>query len=124
MTKVRGWRCALMLGTILSLVAAPGLLAQAPTGNLYGTVSDNDGELLPGVTVTLTGLGPERTQITDARGQFRFLGLDPGDTYELKAQLEGFRLDRVPERRRAAQPQHDGAAGLDPCGRRDHHSHI
>ena len=41
------------------------------------------------MTVTLTGLGAPRVQVSDAAGAFRFLGLDPGD-YSIKAELEGF----------------------------------
>ncbi|HYP25982.1 MAG TPA: carboxypeptidase-like regulatory domain-containing protein [Blastocatellia bacterium] len=61
----------------------------ADSGNLYGTVIDDQGQALPGVTVTLMGLGPLMVQITDARGRCRFPNLSPG-TYSLRAQLEGF----------------------------------
>lgn len=61
-----------------------------PTGSLYGTVVDPDGQDLPGVTITLTGPdGENQTTVSDARGQFRFLGLSPG-TYDLKLELDGF----------------------------------
>ena len=59
------------------------------TGNLYGTVVDNQGQALPGVTVTLTGQGAPQVQVTNAQGQFRFLMLSPG-SYQVEAQLEGF----------------------------------
>ncbi len=72
----------------ITLAASPGL-AQSPTGNLFGTVADSDGQPLPGVTVTLSGVGATKTQITDQQGQFRFVALDPGQ-YTLKAELEGF----------------------------------
>jgi hypothetical protein len=58
-------------------------------GNLYGTVIDNQGQVLPGVTVTLTGPQPPQIQVTNAEGKFRFLELRPG-SYQVKAQLEGF----------------------------------
>lgn len=58
-------------------------------GNLYGRVQDTSGEDLPGVILTLTGVGTDRNQVSDAQGKFRFIGLSPG-TYELEAQLEGF----------------------------------
>jgi hypothetical protein len=62
----------------------------AQTGNLFGTVVDNQGQSLPGTTVTLTGAsGPPRIQVTDAQGRFRFPELPPGQYY-LKAELEGF----------------------------------
>jgi hypothetical protein len=73
---------------ILAALAAP-LSAQLQTGNLYGTVKDNQGAALPGVTVTLTGGGAPQVQVTNAQGQFRFLSLAPGG-YALKAELEGF----------------------------------
>lgn len=61
----------------------------AQTGNLFGTVVDEQGQPLPGVTITLTNGGPPRIQVTNAQGRFRFLELSPGN-YTLKAELEGF----------------------------------
>lgn len=76
---------------VLALIAFTAIpaAAQFQTGNIYGVVTDNTGSALPGVTVTLSGLGAERTFITDAQGNFRFLNLDPG-TYRLEAELSGF----------------------------------
>jgi len=75
---------------ILCLLAAGLAFGQAaPTGNVYGTVTDESGAGLPGVTVTISGLGAPRTQFTDGQGQFRFLALDPG-AYMVVAQLDGF----------------------------------
>ena len=80
---------ALSLAVLLLSLALPAL-AQLQSGNLYGTVlSDSDKSPLPGVTVTLTGGGAPQIQVTDAQGQFRFLGLSPG-SYAVKAELEGF----------------------------------
>jgi hypothetical protein len=62
--------------------------AQFQSGNIYGTVKAKDGSLLPGVTVTLTGIGAPQTFITDSSGTFRFLNLSPG-SYNLKAELAG-----------------------------------
>jgi hypothetical protein len=66
------------------------------TGNLYGTVSDEQGATLPGVTVTLTGSTAPSVQVTDARGQFSFLNL-PHGSYHLKAELEGFSTIEYPK---------------------------
>src|SRR5262245_57414951 len=63
--------------------------AQLQTGNLYGTVMDDQGARLAGATVTLTGGGPPQVQVTNAEGQFRFLGLTPGN-YAIHAEMEGF----------------------------------
>ena len=40
-------------------------------------------------TVTLEGVGAPRVTVTDAGGNYRFPGLDPG-TYYIKAELDGF----------------------------------
>jgi hypothetical protein len=58
-------------------------------GNLYGKVVDEQGGVLPGVTVTLSGQGAPVILTTDARGEFRFLNLSPG-TYTVKLDLTGF----------------------------------
>ena len=58
-------------------------------GNLYGKVVDEQGGVLPGVTVTLSGQGAPQIQTTDARGEFRFLNLSPG-AYTVKLDLTGF----------------------------------
>ncbi len=73
----------------LSLLLSGAAVAQLQTGNLYGTVSDQQGAALPGVTITLSGQGAPQVQVTNAQGQFRFLNLSPG-SYGLKAELEGF----------------------------------
>ena len=64
-------------------------------GNLYGTVVDNQGSALPGVTVTITGQGAPQVQVTDAQGQFRFLEIQQG-SYDVKAELEGFNTISYP----------------------------
>jgi carboxypeptidase family protein len=77
------------LALALSLLLCGAAAAQLQTGGLYGTVSDQQGAALPGVTVTLIGQGAPQVQVTNAQGQFRFLNLSPG-SYALKAELEGF----------------------------------
>ncbi len=74
---------------LLCLFAAGLAWSQAtPTGNLYGTVTDESGAPLPGVKVTVSGIGAPREQFTDANGNWRFLALDPG-AYTVAAELEG-----------------------------------
>ncbi|MEI6666885.1 MAG: TonB-dependent receptor [Acidobacteriota bacterium] len=63
--------------------------AQTLTGTVTGKVVDQQGGVLPGVTVTLTGKTGTQTQVTDAQGEYRFLGLTPGE-YVVKAELAGF----------------------------------
>jgi len=79
-----------VIGTALLVsLLALSAFGQAQTGNIFGKTQAKDGSVLPGVTVTLTGVGAPQTFVTDATGAFRFLGLSPG-TYGLKAELAGF----------------------------------
>lgn len=80
-------------GLFLVIVFGIGVAQSQPvTGDLYGTVSDNQGQVLPGVTVSLSN---HEIQVTNAEGRFRFLNLAPGD-YELTAELEGFTTVKYP----------------------------
>ena len=83
---------AIYLAVLLLAFALPAA-AQVQSGNLYGTAVGPDGQPMPGVTVVLTGPGAALTQVTDANGKFRFLGLAPG-TYVAETQLEGFAKTR------------------------------
>jgi carboxypeptidase family protein len=83
------WGRIVAVAALLLLVGGGTAFAQLQTGNLYGTVKDDQGAPLPGVTVTLVGGGAPQVQVTNAQGQFRFLSLAPG-SYALKAELEGF----------------------------------
>ncbi|HVS66836.1 MAG TPA: TonB-dependent receptor [Thermoanaerobaculia bacterium] len=87
---------ALVLGLALLLVSVGGSFAQAPTGNIFITVTDSDGGRLPGVSVSVSGIGADKLQITNAQGQVRFLGLDPG-RYDVRAELEGFGSVEYPQ---------------------------
>jgi hypothetical protein len=78
----------LLLAVMVASATAVG--AQTLTGTVSGKVTDEQGGVLPGVTVTLTGKTGSQTQVTDAKGEFRFLGLPPGQ-YSVKAELSGFR---------------------------------
>jgi hypothetical protein len=80
----------LMLAFALGAVSGAG--AQIATGNIYGTVADEQGGVLPGVDVSLAATsigGAPRTTVTDSQGQFRFLNLDAG-TYKVTVNLAGF----------------------------------
>ena len=71
--------------------------AQTQTGTVEGKVLDQQGAVLPGVTMTLTGPRGAQTTVTDAAGEFRFVGVTPG-TYSLKVELTGFLLSRSSRR--------------------------
>ncbi|HYB94573.1 MAG TPA: carboxypeptidase regulatory-like domain-containing protein [Vicinamibacterales bacterium] len=75
--------------TLLSL-AAP-TFAQEFRGRINGTVTDNTGAVLPGVTVTASSpaLIQPQVQVTGADGGYRFLALPPG-VYTIDFELTGF----------------------------------
>ncbi len=75
------------------LALAPAAFSQSrETGAIVGSVYDQQGEVLPGVTVTLTSpsMMGTRTFVTDRQGQYRFPALPPG-VYSVKAELQGFK---------------------------------
>src|SRR6185503_17013691 len=69
----------------------PLVLAQGTTGSINGTVQDNTGAVLPGVTITASSpaIMGVQTGISNAQGQYRFPSLPPG-TYQLRYELSGF----------------------------------
>ncbi|HEX8617038.1 MAG TPA: TonB-dependent receptor [Thermoanaerobaculia bacterium] len=90
-------------GTLVLLFVClllPGaLFAQSSTGSISGTILDESGAALPGVTVTVTNAatGATRSAVTNGSGYYQVALLPPGE-YAVDAMLEGFqpvRRDRV-----------------------------
>lgn len=83
------WKQLLCAVAIVAF-AASAAFAQT-TGSVLGTVTDPQGAVLPGVTVTATSpqLQGDRTAVTDSTGTFRIPSLPPG-TYSIKVTLSGF----------------------------------
>lgn len=79
---------AVIATALLLTLAAGSAFAQFQTGNIFGTTMAKDGSALPGVTVTLSGVGASQTTVSDSQGNFRFVNLSPGN-YTLKAELAG-----------------------------------
>jgi len=78
---------------IFALVLLPvSGFAQVTTGSISGTISDDSGASLPGVTVTGRNIatGATRTSVTDSAGRFELPLLQPG-TYTVTGELDGFR---------------------------------
>ena len=73
------------------IVATSPIAAQDFRGRINGTVTDNTGAVLPGVSVTATSpaLIQPQLHVTGADGSFRFLALPPG-TYDIAFELLGF----------------------------------
>jgi hypothetical protein len=78
---------------LAALVASPSAEAQSLTGSVHGIVKDEQGAVLPGVTMTLTGRTGTQQTVTDANGEYRFPGLEPG-MYTVAADLSGFQTTR------------------------------
>src|SRR6476646_9445344 len=86
---VRSLVFAGILGITLCVFAARPAAAQT-TGVVSGTVRDQTGGLLPGVTVELTApRTPALAASTDAGGRYRFDAVAPGD-YTLSFRLVNF----------------------------------
>lgn len=77
---------------IVFFFAVSMALAQRDVGTIVGTVSDDEGLHLPGVTVTAKNAQTGLTQsaVTNPGGQYRLERL-PRGTYEITAKLEGFK---------------------------------
>jgi hypothetical protein len=82
-------RAGTLVLSLLLTVADAG--AQTTGATLQGTVTDEQGAILPGASVTITNTetGWTRTMVSDERGWYRVIALPPG-TYELRAELQGF----------------------------------
>ena len=76
----------------LWLAVAVPIAAQAPLGNLTGTVRDVSDAVLPGATVTLNSAatGAKQTTVSNEAGTFTFAQLPVG-TYQVTVSLAGFR---------------------------------
>jgi hypothetical protein len=87
-----------MARSLVASVVAVGMLlsarearTQTGDGSLRGSVKDDQGGVLPGVTLTARSdalLAPV-SSVSDSGGQYRLINLPPG-TYTLTAQLSGF----------------------------------
>ncbi len=84
-------RKSAVLTVALALAASGVAFAQTGAGGFRGTIKDEQGGALPGVTVTATSpdaLAPAEA-VTDGAGNYRLINLPPG-TYTITAELSGF----------------------------------
>ena len=77
-----------MMATVFAASASAQAI-KGSVGNLYGKVTDESGAALPGVSVTLSGVGAAQWTTSGGQGDFRFLNLSAG-SYSVKAELSGF----------------------------------
>ncbi len=79
--------CLLLLALVTMVV--PVATAQVQSGSVSGVIQDQQGAVLPGVTVTLTGSDRTLTFVTAQDGRYRFLNVPPG-TYKVTVEMQGF----------------------------------
>ncbi len=96
MTRVKQMDTYWAVATVALLVlAAPANSAgQGATGSIGGTVADESGGVMPGVTVGASMGGATRFGVSDTRGRFEIADLATG-RYVVEAVLSGFRGDTV-----------------------------
>src|SRR5216683_1389747 len=92
-----------LISRLLLLCALCSLLfaranAQAASATLSGTVEDEHGAVIPGVSITVTsnGTGAQRQTTTNGEGYF-VVPLLPPSRYQITAQNQGFTTVRIPE---------------------------
>lgn len=80
--------CSVLL---VSLLIPPLMMSQAVTGGIRGTIQDESGAVIPGVSITATHktLGITRQAVSDDTGTYLLPDLNAGE-WEVKAQLESF----------------------------------
>jgi outer membrane receptor protein involved in Fe transport len=92
MTSMRNSTSAIFVALLIALTASGAAFAQGvQTGTIRGTVQDQQGLAVPGVTVTATSAalqGP-RTTVTDGEGNYTLAAL-PAGQYQVTFELAGF----------------------------------
>ena len=85
-------RISAMVAVLSLAVFAAAAWAQAPTGEIFGKVTDSSGAVLPGATVTVTGpsLLQPLVATSSEDGSFQFPRVEVG-TYNVKFELPGFK---------------------------------
>lgn len=81
----------LFLGLVVVALLSSTAVAQTVTGTVGGIVTDPNGAVIPGATVTLVSeqKGDTRTDTTNDSGRFSFQAVQPG-VYSLRVEHKGF----------------------------------
>src|SRR5262249_58834477 len=87
---MKNWRNIVLALALLVGSVAPAF-AQFDRGAISGTIKDEQGGVMPGVTVTVTNTQTQQAQtaITNGTGFYTFPNLLPG-RYDVVAELTGF----------------------------------
>ena len=92
------WLITCALAALVIATPVTPALAQSATGSIEGSIVDQTGAAMPGVTVTIiqTATGVTRTAVSDDNGLFR-IPLLPVGVYDVTADLSGFSSRKLPE---------------------------
>src|SRR5919108_3917257 len=84
---------SVFLALLLLLFAAVLTQAQGTSGTILGTITDPQGAVVAGVTVSIKNLDTQlqRQAITDSAGYYRMEALPVG-RYEVRAERQGFKI--------------------------------
>src|SRR5206468_10282272 len=76
----------------LLLVTATAVSGQTTNATLRGSITDQSGAVLPGVTISVRnqGTGVERTTLSDETGNYQVAALPVG-TYQIDVRLQGMK---------------------------------
>ena len=82
----------LIVGLAILVLQVVGMAQSSTHGSLTGTITDQQGAVVSGATVTLSSAvaGADRTAVTDSNGNFDFQSLLPG-TYSISVEAQGFK---------------------------------
>ncbi|PYR01039.1 MAG: hypothetical protein DMF96_01410 [Acidobacteria bacterium] len=96
--RFRHHHYTLAVALVLAVFAPSRAIAQAVYGSVSGIITDTTGAVVPGVTVTITSAERKTvdTIVTNESGLYVKERLLPG-TYEVKAELTGFRTPVFPD---------------------------
>ena len=97
-TSAFHWLITCALAALIIATPVTPALAQSATGSIEGSIVDQTGAAMPGVTVTIiqTATGVTRTAVSDDNGLFR-IPLLPVGVYDVTADLSGFSSRKLPE---------------------------
>jgi len=88
----RWWLPHLTAISLIAAIGAPHALRAQTSSAIEGTVRDESGGVMPGVTLTLTSPAlqvPQMVEVTDSQGHYKFSDLRVG-VYRVKTDLAGF----------------------------------
>src|SRR5438270_12742438 len=93
--KLRRGLSALLMLTLVAVLLAPLAYGQSVSGDLIGTVADQQGAVVPNAKVSATNVDTALTQVTttNGAGSYRFAHLPVG-RYDLTGVATNFKTGR------------------------------